>query len=83
MKKRFCPEQIIGILKEGQGEGTAREVCARHNVSEPTYSRWKRVYGGMEVAVERPHPSLVHHLQFSQGGVTMYLKDPKAPGVSV
>ena len=49
MKKRFSPEQIIGILKEGQGGGTAREVSARHNVSEQTYYRWKRVYGGMEV----------------------------------
>lgn len=49
MKKRFSPEQIIGILKEGQGGRTAREVCARHNVSEQTFYRWKRVYGDMEV----------------------------------
>lgn len=49
MKKRFSPEQIIGILKEGQGSALAREVCARHNVSEQTSSRWKRIYGGMEL----------------------------------
>ena len=35
MKKRFSPEQIIGILKEGQGSGTAKELCARHNSQYP------------------------------------------------
>lgn len=47
-KSRFSVEQIIRILKEGQGM-TVKEACAKHNVSEPTYYQWKRKYGGMEV----------------------------------
>jgi len=48
-KSRFSEEQIIGILREGQGGGTVKAVCAKHNVSEQTYYGWKRRYGGMEV----------------------------------
>ena len=32
-----------------KGGGTVQAVCAKHNVSEQTYSGWKRRYGGMEV----------------------------------
>ena len=48
-KSRFSEEQIIGILREGQGGGTVKAVCAKHNVSEQTYYGWKRRYGGMAV----------------------------------
>ena len=48
-KSRFSAEQIIGILKEGQGESTVKAVCAKHNIAEQTYSGWKRKYGGLEV----------------------------------
>ena len=50
MKKRFSEEQIVGILREGQGGSTVKELCARHNISEPTYYAWKRKYAGMEVS---------------------------------
>ena len=49
MKKRFSEEQIVGILREGQSGSSVKEICARHNISEPTYYTWKRKYGGMEV----------------------------------
>ena len=48
-RSRFSEEQIIGILREAQGGGTVKTVCAKHNVSEQTYYGWKRRYGGMEV----------------------------------
>ena len=48
-KSRFSEEQIIGILREGQGGDTVKAVCAKHNVSEQSYYGWKRRYGGMEV----------------------------------
>lgn len=47
-KSRFSEEQIIGILREGEG-GKVKTVCARHNVSEATYYTWKRKYGGLDV----------------------------------
>jgi len=48
-KSRFSEEQIIGILREGEGSSTVKAVCAKHNISEPTYYSWKRKYGGLEV----------------------------------
>jgi putative transposase len=50
-KKRFSPEQIISKLREAevllsQGKTTV-EVCRALNVSEQTYYRWRKEYGGM------------------------------------
>ena len=33
-RSRFSEEQIIGILREVQGGGNTRAVCAAHNISE-------------------------------------------------
>ena len=49
-KKRFSEEKIVGILREAGGGGTAKVVCARHNISEQTLYNWKKKYGGMEVS---------------------------------
>jgi len=52
-KKRFMPEQIITHLREAevllsQGKRVG-EVCRQLNVSENTYYRWRREYGGLEI----------------------------------
>ena len=52
-RSRFSEEQIIGILREVQGGGNIRAVCAAHNISEGTYYAWKRKYGGMDVSEAR------------------------------
>ena len=57
-RSRFSEEQIIGILREAEGEATVRSICAKHNISEPTYYAWKRKYGGMEVSEARRLRSL-------------------------
>jgi putative transposase len=56
-KKGFSAEQIIGKLREaevllGQG-GTVGEVSRRLGVTEQTYYRWRREYGGMRVEQAR------------------------------
>jgi putative transposase len=51
-KSRYSEEQIIGILREAQGS-SVKNVCAKHNISEPTYYAWKKKYGGMEVSEAR------------------------------
>jgi len=51
MKKRFTDEQIIGILKEGEGEAgvSAKEICRKYGISDATFYTWRKKYGGMEV----------------------------------
>ena len=52
-RKRFSVEQIINHLREAevllsQGK-TVGEVCPRIGVSEQSYYRWRREYGGLKV----------------------------------
>ena len=52
-RKRFSVEQIISHLREAevllsQGK-TVGEVCRRIGVSEQSYYRWRREYGGLKV----------------------------------
>jgi len=49
-RARFSEEQIIGILKAAEVAGTIREVIREHNITEQTFYRWRRKYGGMEVS---------------------------------
>lgn len=53
MKKRYSIEQIIRVLKQVEGGVGLGEVCREHNISEQTYYRWKRKYGGMEQSEAR------------------------------
>jgi transposase-like protein len=51
--KKHKPEEIIGKLREAeivlaQG-GTTSEACRRIAVSEQTYFRWRKEYGGLKV----------------------------------
>ena len=53
MSRKLTPEQIIAKLREAevalsQGETTGR-VCRRLGVSEQTYYRWRKEYGGLKV----------------------------------
>jgi len=49
----FTPEQIIGKLREAEvllGQGTSiGEAIRKLGVSEQTYYRWRKEYGGMRV----------------------------------
>ena len=48
--KSHSTEDIIRILRQGDGGKTAQSVCREHNISEQTYYRWKKKYGEMELA---------------------------------
>jgi len=48
-KSKFSEEQIIGILREAEGETPVKAVCAKHNLSEATFYKWRSKYGGMDV----------------------------------
>ena len=52
-KKRVTPEQIIMKLREievltGQGENVLG-ACKKAGISEQTFYRWRREYGGLKV----------------------------------
>jgi putative transposase len=52
-KKRFSPEQIITMLREAEvllnQSSPVAEVCRKLGISEQTYYRWRKEYGGMRV----------------------------------
>ena len=52
-RKRFTAEQIINHLREAEiliSQGKSiREVARQISISEQTYYRWRKEYGGMEV----------------------------------
>jgi putative transposase len=51
MKKRHGAEQIIRILGEIENSGLkVSDACRPHGISEQTYFRWKKKYGGMDVS---------------------------------
>ena len=51
--KRYTPEQIIGMVREAevslsQGQ-TVGQVCRTLGVSEQSYYRWRKEYGGLKI----------------------------------
>jgi len=50
MKKRFSEEQIVKILQEAERAKTDRDVIRKHNISDQTFYRWKKLYGGMSIS---------------------------------
>jgi len=52
-KKGFTPEQIITMLREAEvllaQESTAADAARKLGITEQTYYRWRREYGGMKV----------------------------------
>ncbi len=48
-KSKFSEEQVIGILREAEGHTPVKAVCARHNISEAIFYKWRSKYGGMDV----------------------------------
>jgi len=52
-RKRFSSEQIITMLREAEvllnQSNPVAEVCRKLGISEQTYYRWRKEYGGMRV----------------------------------
>ena len=52
-KSQYSEEQIIGILREAEGNTPVKAVCAKHNISDATFYKWRSRYGGMEISDAR------------------------------
>ena len=48
-KSRFTEAQIVGVLHEHEAGAKIAELCRRHGLTETTFHRWKRKYGGLQV----------------------------------
>jgi len=53
-RKNYTAEQIIGMLREAEvrlsgGEKTGA-ICRGLGISEQSYYRWRREYGGLKVS---------------------------------
>lgn len=49
-RKRFTPEQIVAILREAERGAERKALFRKHGISEQTFYRWKRMYGGLGVS---------------------------------
>lgn len=47
---QFSQEQIVSLLQQAEkGEQTISALCRQHGLTETTFYRWRRLYGGMSV----------------------------------
>ncbi len=53
-RKRYSPEKIIFMLRKAEvalAQGmTVGQVCRQLSISEQTYYRWRKQYGGMKIS---------------------------------
>jgi transposase-like protein len=52
-RKRYSTEQIIGMLRQAEvalSQGrTTGDICRELEISEQSYYRWRKEYGGLKV----------------------------------
>ena len=49
-KSRFTAEQIVSILNEAATkEAKLAGICRKDGITEQTYYRWRRAYGGLQM----------------------------------
>jgi putative transposase len=53
-RKRYSPEKIIGMLREAEialaQAMNVGQVSRQFSISEQTYYRWRKQYGGMKIS---------------------------------
>ena len=48
-KSLFTEAHVIGILKRAEAGLPVTELCREHGITQQTFYRWRRKFGGMEV----------------------------------
>jgi putative transposase len=46
-KSQFTDQQIAFALQQAEGGTPVEEVCRKMGISQATFFRWKKVYGGL------------------------------------
>ena len=52
-KKRFSTEQIAAVLHQVEQGIPVADVCRQVGISEQSFYRWKKVYGGLQPSEAR------------------------------
>ena len=52
-RKRFSVEQIVAVLKQAEAGTPVGELIRHVGISEQTFYRWKKVYGGLQPSEAR------------------------------
>ncbi len=52
-KSRLTDEQIIGVLQEHEHGAKSADLCRKHGITEVTFHRGKRKFGGLQVSEAR------------------------------
>lgn len=48
---QFSQEQIVAILHQAEkGDQTIQAICREHTITETTFYRWRKIYGGMTIS---------------------------------
>ena len=50
MKKRFSEEQVAFALRQSETGISVQEVIRKMGISEQTFYRWKKKYGGLGIS---------------------------------
>ena len=50
MKKRFSEEQVAFVLRQAETGISVQEVIRKMEISEQTFYRWKKKYGGLGIS---------------------------------
>ncbi len=52
-RKRFSTEQIAAVLHQAEQGIPVGELCRQVGISEQSFYRWKKVYGGLQPSEAR------------------------------
>lgn len=47
-RKRLSTEQIVAVLKQAQLGMAVADILRRVGISEQTFYRWRKLYGGLQ-----------------------------------
>ena len=48
-RSKFTDEQVLKIVREGEAGRKVADLCRTHGITEQTYYRWRREYGGLKL----------------------------------